>query len=152
MCPSLTSALSKTVLNVASQTLTAEVLRHRPFQKKYFSFSLGDSARAWTTIAGSGIQTGVPVFWVYKKSLVQFRRDRSRIDASEIRRPEYRSSKIIARTRLRLPAPKFPLVVNVSAALSILSISLSSKGNVGELSERGGFTARAGFAEIHPEC
>jgi hypothetical protein len=49
-------------LNVFSQIFTVDVRKQRPFQKKYFESSLGESASALTTFCGSGTQTGVPVF------------------------------------------------------------------------------------------
>jgi hypothetical protein len=60
--PSSTSTFLKTVLKGVSQTFTADVRRHWPFQKKYRGSSLGDACSASTTRCGSGTRTGVPVF------------------------------------------------------------------------------------------
>lgn len=82
-------ASSNTRSNVRSPILTALMGKQRPFQKKYFSFSLGNSFRALTVLGGNGIQTGVPVFWVSRNSLSPEGREHSSTTASEIRSPEY---------------------------------------------------------------
>ena len=75
-----------------------------PDQKKYRSLSFETCLSALRTVGGSGSQTGVPVFCVYRKSFPFLIRARSRVAASRMRSPEYRNNKIMALSRILLPS------------------------------------------------
>jgi hypothetical protein len=58
----------------------------------------------------------------------------------------------MARIRRRFPSLNLPFALNDSAAVSIASICVASKGKVGDSCPRGDFTSPDGSDAIHPDC
>ena len=126
-----------------------------PDQKKYSPFASSASSEAVTSL-GTGTQTSTFVFSVRTKIRSPFTFSFVSCTASPIRTPEYRRTRMNARTRFAVhlcsAVPMRPQLSSTrSHAARIFSISSSVKGIVGGDCVTDSFTAFAGFRSIHSE-
>lgn len=105
--------------------------------------------RQLTNFAGSGSQTGVPVFAVYRSSLESFILSTCNDHTSDIRRPVYRSVRTKARRRSLFCLSWLSRGYDSTADM-IAAISSFENGIVGLIFVMGRFNPEDGSESIHP--